>query len=247
MDHRRVAIIAGGTYGIGRAITLAFARARYAVVAFGNDAAQAAGTQAALLADGLSAETLEGDVAHPADIRGAAAYAIEQHGRVDVLCNNAAIRPVGTILETEEEDWDRCFAVNVKGTFLFSRAVLPQMIAQGGGVIINTASASGYGGKAHIAYCASKGAIFAFTKSLAIDHLKDHVRVNAIVPGFTLSGMTEGFAGERIAASVERNVMGRLRRPEDIAEAVCFLASDAAATVTGATWEVGVLEGQMVM
>lgn len=239
----KVAIVTGGTYGIGRAITLTLARDGCRVVAFGIDARQAEGTEVSLAELGLSAHLIQGDVADAADVRRAVDFTLRTHGRVDILCNNAAIRPVGTILETDEETWDRAFAVNIKGMYLFTRAVLPTMIAQRSGVIINTASSAGFGGGERIAYASSKGAIFPFTKSLAVDHLKDHIRVNTIVPGPTLTGMTENSPAGRMAEIVQRTVAGRMNQPEEIAETVAFLASDKARNITGAIWEVGTTQG----
>ena len=244
---RRLAIVTGGTSGIGQAITLVLVRRGFDVVAIGNDRDQALQTERLLAGERLSSCMLLGDVSNAQNVSGLIGEVLKRYGRIDVLCNNAAIRPVGTILETDEESWDRTFAINVKGAYLFSRGVLPTMIAQRSGVIINTTSPSGYGGRKHIAYAASKGAMFAFTKSLAIDHIQDGIRVNAIVPGFTLTGMTKNFAESRKAASVGMNVAGRMRLPEDIASTVAFLVSDEAATITGATWEIGAIEGQMVL
>ena len=151
MEETQVAIVTGGTNGIGRAITLTLAERGYAVIALGNDKEQGKTTSAVLRERGLEAHVMEGDVADKADADRVAAFAIEHFGRIDVLCNNAAIRPVGTVLETDEETWDRCFAVNIKGMYLFARAVLPSMISRQRGLIVNTASGSGYGGLGHIA------------------------------------------------------------------------------------------------
>ncbi len=243
----KVAIVSGGTYGIGRAITLRLAGQGYSVVAFGIDQKQSAGTRDELQKLGLSADILEGDVCSSSDIKKVVDLAIQNYGRVDVLCNNAGIRTSGTLIETDEELWDRTFAVNVKGMYFLTRAILPFMVARKCGAIVNMASGSGYGGKGRIAYCASKGAIFAFTRSLAVDHLQDHIRVNAVVPGFTLTGMTEGFPAERLEAQAGKNVSGRLNRPEDVARVVCYLASEDAATISGAIWDVGGIQGQMSM
>lgn len=241
----KVAIVSGGTYGIGRAITLTLARQGHSVVAFGIDQRQSEETREQLQALGLSADIMEGDVSSRSDIKKVVDLAIQNYGRVDVLCNNAGIRTTGTLIETDEELWDRTFAVNVKGMYFLTRAVLPFMVAQKSGAIVNMASGSGYGGKGRIAYCASKGAVFAFTRSLAVDHVEDHIRVNAVVPGFTLTGMTESMPPERLAAQAEKNVSGRLNRPEDVARVVCYLASDDAATISGAIWDVGGIQGQM--
>ncbi len=241
----KVAIVSGGTYGIGRAITLMLARQGCTVVAFGIDKTESAETRQQLHDIGASGEVLEGDVSSRVDVNHIVDITLQNYGRVDVLCNNAGIRTTGTLLDTDEELWDRTFAVNIKGMYLLTRAVLPTMIAQKGGVIINMASGSGYGGIGRIAYCSSKGAVLAFTRSLAADHIKDHVRVNAVIPGFTLSGMTQSMPTDRLAAQAAKNVSGRLILPEDVARVVCFLASGETTTISGAIWDVGGIQGQM--
>ncbi len=247
MAPTKAAIVTGGTSGIGRAITLALARRGDRVLAIGHDAPLERETRAALSAAGLAAELMQGDVADPDTAARAVARAIALWGRIDVLCNNAAIRPTGTILDTDEAVWDRCFAVNIKGMYLFSRAVIPHMIAQGGGAIVNTASGSSYGGAEHIAYTTSKGAVLPFTKSLAVDHARHRIRANAVVPGVTLTGMTDMMAPERMASIADASVAGRMGMPDDIARVVAYLTSDDAATVTGAIWDVGSIAGQMAM
>jgi meso-butanediol dehydrogenase/(S,S)-butanediol dehydrogenase/diacetyl reductase len=229
----KVAIVSGGASGIGQAVARALAREGYQVVVL--DVARPAG---------LCGTYVEGDVSRSADCEKAVSAARSQGG-IHVLCNVAGIRPTGGILQTSEETWDRVMAVNLKGMFLLSRAVIPHMQAAGGGVIVNTGSTSGYAGKDHIAYCTAKGAVIPFTKSLALDHAADRIRVNAVVPGFTQSGMTAGFAPGIAEAVAARSVAGRVGLPEDIAAAVCFLASDAAATISGAVLEVGVLPGSV--
>jgi NAD(P)-dependent dehydrogenase (short-subunit alcohol dehydrogenase family) len=155
--------------------------------------------------------------------------------------NNAAVRPVGTILETADADWDRAFAVNIRGMFLLTRAVLPHMVARRRGVIVNTASGAGYGKPGIFAYSVSKGAVFPFTNALALDYAPHGIRVNAVVPGSTLTGMTEGWGPAVLERAKTRSAAGRINVPEDIAAAIVWLASDAAGTVSGATLEVGTL------
>lgn len=238
MAEARVAIVTGGTHGIGRAITTTLAGRGYAVVAVGNDAEQAEGTQRELRERGLAAETLWADVAASADVERVVRFTLEKHGRVDALCNNAGIYTRGTVLTLSEEAWDRTMAVNLKGMFLFARAVIPHMIAAGGGAIVNTASVSSYGNRNLVAYCAAKAGVLGLTRALAMDHVQDHIRVNAIVPGFILSGMTEDSPPERLAAMAAANVAGRVGHPQDVANVVAFLVSDEAATTSGAFYEV---------
>jgi NAD(P)-dependent dehydrogenase (short-subunit alcohol dehydrogenase family) len=238
MAEARVAIVTGGTHGIGRAITTTLAARGYAVVAVGNDAAQAADTRQALRERGLAADTREADVAVSADVEGVVRFTLEKHGRVDALCNNAGIYTRGTVLTVTEEAWDRTMAVNLKGMFLFARAVIPHMIAAGGGAIVNTASVSSYGNRNLVAYCAAKAGVLGLTRALAMDHVADHIRVNALVPGFILSGMTADSPPERLAAMAAGNVAGRVGEPQDVANLVAFLLSDEAATISGAFYEV---------
>lgn len=247
----RVVIVTGGTYGIGRAVTVALAQRGWTVVACGLDARQVgsvaengrAGTRAELDRLGLGADLLEADVSRAADVQCVVDHAVAAYGRVDALVNNAAIHPSGTILETSEEVWDRVIDVNLKGMFLCARAVLPHMIARGGGAIVNVGSGSGWGKPNLLAYCASKGGVFGFSAALAYDHLRDHVRVNVVVPGGgVVTGMTEGLPS--LARSAQTTVLGRNTLPMDVAQAVAFLLSDEAAMISGAVLTVGCFDGQ---
>jgi 2-hydroxycyclohexanecarboxyl-CoA dehydrogenase len=238
MTNAPVAIVTGGTHGIGRAITTTLAERGFAVVAVGNDGAQGADTRRELAARGLTAEVMDADVAVSADVERVVRGAVGRYGRIDALCNNAGIYTRGTVLTVSEEAWDRTMAVNLKGMFLFARGVIPHMIAAGGGAIVNTASVSSYGNRNLVAYCAAKAGVLGFTRALAMDHVQDHVRVNAIVPGFILSGMTADSPPERLVAMAAGNVAGRVGEPQDVANLVAFLVSDAAATITGAFYEV---------
>lgn len=243
----KVAVVSGGTYGIGRAITLTLARDGFQVVAFGDNPDYGAGTERALAEAKLDGLVLRGDVATRADVERAVDETVQRFGRIDALCNNAAIRPTGTVLDTDEQTWDRILAVNLKGAYYFTRAVLPHMILGGGGAIVTTGSTSGYGGRDHIAYCTAKGALVPFAMSIALDHAKDRIRSNVVIPGVTLTGMTENFPQERLAARAAVSVAGRIGLPEDIANAVAFLVSDKAQTISGAVLEVGATHEQMVL
>jgi NAD(P)-dependent dehydrogenase (short-subunit alcohol dehydrogenase family) len=248
---RRVVIVTGGTYGIGRAVTLALARRGYAVVTFGLDARQIGsvaangveGTRAALEREGLAADILEADVSQAEAVQRVVDFTIQKYGRIDALVNNAAIHPSGNILETSEEVWDRVIDVNLKGMFLCARAVIPHMVQQGGGAIVNVGSGAGWGKPDLLAYSASKGGVFALSAALAHDHLHDHIRVNVVVPGGgVLTGMTEGMPYLQRAA--HNTVAGRNPLPEDIASAIAFLLSEEAEMVSGAVLTVGCFTGQ---
>jgi len=235
----RVAIITGGASGIGRATALLFAREGAAVII--ADCNQPSGQAAAaeIEQSGGRAVFEPADVTLAADCRRIVDRAIKEFGRIDILFNNAGIIRRSTILDLSEEDWDRVMAVNVKSIYLLSREVIPHLQKQGG-TIINTASGWGLtGGAKAAAYCASKGAVVLLTKAMAVDHGPQNIRVNCICPGDTDTAMLRGEAkqlGEpdaRFLADAANRPLGRIGRPEEIARAALYLASDAASFVTG--------------
>jgi NAD(P)-dependent dehydrogenase (short-subunit alcohol dehydrogenase family) len=247
MSLKRTVIVSGGTYGIGRGITLTLAERGWQVVAFGLEAAQPgsaaqngiAGTRAALAERGLSAELLEADVANADDVEQVVSSTAQQFGGINAVVNNAAIRPTGSILETDEATFDRTVAVNLKGIFLLSKSALPTMIAAGGGAIVNIGSGAGWGKPGIAAYCASKGGVIALSTAMAYDHLNDGIRVNIVVPGpQTQSGQVEAIAKQRELPPVA-TVTGRGNQPQDVANAVAFLLSDEAEQISGTIMDIG--------
>ena len=188
---------------------------------------------------------LEADVSKAADVQRVVAHALERFGTISGLVNNAAIGPLGTVLTTEEDVFDRIFDVNVKGTFLMSRAVIPHMARNGGGAIVNIGSGSGYGKPNMAAYSASKGAIVSLSTAMAYDHFHDHVRVNVAIPGGggIVSGMSVGRVGgdEEVfrRKSVPGTAAGRPATGVDLANAVAFLLSPEAAAISGTVVDVG--------
>lgn len=246
-----VIIVTGGTFGIGRAISKTLATRGHRVVAFGLDARQPmsyAENGSSLLREdaaelGVEIDVLEADVALAPDVARVVDFTLDRHGRVDGLVNNAAIGPLGTILETPEELWDRVIDVNLKGTFLCCKAVLPAMIAQGGGSIVNIGSGSGWGKPGMFAYAASKGGIFALGAALAYDHFHDRIRVNTVVPrGGVFTGIALGRVGgdaSRFNPAVGLTAAGRPVTPEDIARTVAFLFTPDAEVLSGAIIDVG--------
>ena len=200
-----VVIVTGGTYGIGRAITLALAARRHCVVAFGVEARQISsiaenaipGLREELAQAALEADLMEADVTVADDVERVVNFTLDKHGRIDALVNNAAIGPLGTVLETTEAAWDRIMAVNLRGPFLCAKAVLPHMIAAGGGRIVNVGSGAGWGKPNMAAYAASKGGLHALSTALAYDHFRDRIRVNTVIPGGggIVSGMSLGRVG----------------------------------------------------
>jgi len=176
------------------------------------------------------------DVSDSAQVIRMVAQVLTAYGRIDVLFNGAAVLMYGTVLETDEQAWHRVLSINLTGTYLCCRAVLPHMIRQGAGSIINVASTVG----AHdacanaVAYVTSKGGVTMFTKALAIDHAKQGVRVNALVPGATDTAMIRNaLSPDALQALADSHPIGRLGKPEELAKAVLFLASDDASFVTG--------------
>jgi NAD(P)-dependent dehydrogenase (short-subunit alcohol dehydrogenase family) len=247
-----VTIVSGGTFGLGQAITVELARRGHKVLAFGLAQAQVSSTAQGIDSvrqeldhEGLSAEILEADVSSAADVQRVVDLAIERHGRIDGLVNNAAIGPLGTVLDTDEALFERIVNVNLKGTYLLSRAVLPHMIRQGGGSIVNIGSGAGWGKPNMAAYSASKGAIVALSAAMAYDHFHQHVRVNVAIPGGggIVSGMSVGRVGGDVEAFKRRPVSGtaagRAATGLDLAKAVAFLLSDDAETISGTVLDVG--------
>lgn len=244
MSAQRIVLITGGTYGIGRAASLGFAALGDRVYTFGIGEAATRGVMALAREAGteIIASTL--DITETDSVRSLINEILAREGRIDVLVNNAAARPTGTLETAKDEDWDLAFNVNIRGMFVVTKAVLPQMIARKRGAIINVASGSGKGRANLLAYGASKGAVFAFTQCLAIDHAAQGIRVNTVVPGFTETGMTEGMGEKAMAMGARMSVAGRVNKPEEIAEAIIWLASDQASVVSGITLEAGTLPRQ---
>jgi len=182
------------------------------------------------------------DVTRAADCQRVVDRTVREFGGIQILFNNAGIIRRASVLELSVEDWDRVMAVNLKSMFLMSRAVIPIMLQGGGGSIINMASGWGLaGGPRAAAYCASKGAGVLLTKAMAIDHGRQGIRVNCLCPGDTDTTMLRreaqqlGEKEDRFLAESARRPLGRVGKPEEIAQAVLYLASDAASFVTGAT------------
>ena len=235
----KVALITGAASGIGRAAALLFAREGAAVAITDiNQAGQSVAQE--IIRNGGHAIFEHADVTRTADCQRVVERMLREFGSIHVLFNNAGIIRRATVPELSEEDWDRVMAVNVKSIFLMSRQVIPIMSKAGGGSIVNTASGWGLaGGPRAAAYCASKGAVVLLTKAMAIDHGPQKIRVNCICPGDTDTSMLRNEAqqlGERedlFLAQSARRPLGRIGKPEEIAQAALYLASDASSFVTG--------------
>lgn len=232
----KVAIITGGGSGIGRATAELFAREGAKVVVADYKAETGQETVEAILASGREAIFVEVDVSDSAQVNELVREALDAYGGIDILFNNAGVLLFGTVLDTAEEEWNRLISINLTGTFLCSKAVLPHMIARGGGAIINVTSSTGAHDAAadSAAYVASKGGVALLTKAMAIDYAADNVRVNAIAPGPTDTPMLrEALTPQEIKSFAATFPAKRLGRPVEVAYGVLFLASEEASFVTG--------------
>jgi NAD(P)-dependent dehydrogenase (short-subunit alcohol dehydrogenase family) len=233
----KVCLITGGGSGIGRATCELFAR-EGAKVVVADKLLSAARVVAALI--GEAAIAIEVDVAQSASVRSMIDATIRDLGRLDVLINNAGYGIPGSVVETSEDDWDKLMAVNVNGVFFGCKYAIPVMKQQGGGVIVNTASiVANVGIRNRAAYCASKGAVAALTRGMALDHVNDNIRVNCVAPGTIDTPYFEDIIRkserpQELRRELEaRQAMNRLGRPEEIANAFLFLASDESSFSTG--------------
>jgi NAD(P)-dependent dehydrogenase (short-subunit alcohol dehydrogenase family) len=230
----KVCLITGAGSGIGRASARLFAREGGHVVVGDIDLDAAQATVAEIVSSGGKAVAEKVDVTDEVQTVELAARVLQRFGRIDVLFNNAGIAGVGDVLETEPELFDRVMTVNVRGVYLMSRAVAPQMIAQRSGSIINMSSGIAEIGLARrVSYAASKGAVLAMTRSMQVDLAPHGVRVNALLPGTILTPFVERYLkdsysdpAEGMAAIRKRQLSHDLGRPEDVAAAALFLASD---------------------
>lgn len=235
----RVAVITGGGHGIGRASAARIAAEGGTAIIWDQDADAAQTSADSISRSGGRAHATAVDVAVENQVSEAVAQLVQSHGRIDVLVNNAGYLSRGTAVTQTVEEWDHTFAVNIRGTFLVSRAVLPVMLDQGAGAIVNIASTAGLVGEAETAaYGATKGAIVNFTRQLAADFSRQGVRVNCVCPGWVPTGFNDPFLVDLSEREVQEMIsgqvpIGRQGTPEEIAAAVAFLASDDASFIVG--------------
>lgn len=237
----KVVLITGGTSGIGEATALLLAREGARVAITGRNRERGAAVVAKIKAAGGDALFLPADVSQASDCQRVIDETVRKFGHIDILFNNAGVFYPQTAVECSERAWDEQIDVNLKGTFLMSKYVLPGMIARKSGVIVNNASGWGMvGGDRAVAYCASKGGVVLMTKAMAIDHGRQGIRVNCICPGDVETPMLpadakmRGLKWDDYIAGCANRPLGRVGRADEIAKAVLFLASDDSSFMTGA-------------
>ena len=236
----KIAIVTGGGSGIGRETCQLFAQEGACVIVADRDLSSAKRVAEDIIKAGGKAEAFAVDVTKSADIKSMIDHAVSDHGRLDILVNNAGYGIAGTVVDTSEEDWNALMAVNVNGVYLGCKYAIPIMEKQGGGVIVNTASTVARVGITNrAAYVASKGAVGALTRAMALDHVGNNIRINAVGPGTIESPyFDEIFAKAADPVALRKGLearqpMNRLGKPIEIAKAILFLASDDASFCTG--------------
>ncbi len=244
--HEKRVIVTGGVGGVGQALVKLFARAGAIVLFTDRSEEDCAEFSRTLVHKGLETSYIAGDLRKKINCETIITTAVEQLGGIDILLNNAGIIPHGTILETTDDMWFSALDVNLNAAFFLCRAAIPHMQAIGGGAIVNTSSTWGiYPGPGHAAYCTSKAALAALTKSLGRDYAPDNIRVNAVCPNeidtpllrndFVRRGIDPDNAIEKLGKTVP---LGHVAKPREIANVIAFLASDESRYICGETVEV---------
>ena len=237
--HDRVALVTGGGEGIGQATAQRLAAEGAAVLIMDIDAARAERCAGAITASGGRAAAVRGSVTEAAEVAAAVAGALDRFGAIDVLLNNAAFTAAATLADVTPDGWDREFAVTLRGAFLMTQAVLPHMTARGRGAIVNIGSVNGLMYFGNPAYSAAKAGLLNLTRSLAVEAGPRGVRTNMVSPGSVRTAAPSWAERQRRDPAIFEKIarwypVGRVGKPEDIAAAVCFLASEEAAFINGA-------------
>ena len=245
----KVAVVAGGARSIGRAAARKLGLEGASVVICSDQQDQLSKALAELRErEGLELSATQADVTSSEDMKGLMDLAAETYGGVDVLVNSVGIQRYGTVVETAEDTWDEVLDVNLKGIYLASKYAIPEMKKRGGGAIVNLSSVQAFASQRGVAaYTASKGAINALTRAMALDHAEENIRVNAVCPASVETPMlrwsADLFKGNKsVDETLEEwgkmHPLGRMARPEEVAEVISFLASDRASFVTGGDYKV---------
>ncbi len=231
----KVAIVTGAGTGIGRAISFLFAREGAKVAVTDIDVGAAEATVAEIVETGGSALAIEADVTEAAGVENMMRATVATYGHLDVLINNAGVGTDGDVVELTEEQWQRILDVNLKGVFLCCKYAIPAMKKSGGGSIVNIASTAAFvGGSVSCVYPASKAGVVALSKSTALRYAHNNIRVNCVCPGHVDTALTYTLKDPEVkAALIRKYPLGRLGAPEEIANAVLFIASDEASFITG--------------
>ena len=241
----KIALVTGAAQGIGKAIAIRLAREGANVAVCDMNEAVAQQTAAEIAALGVKAISQKVNVTQEKDVQVCVDKVIDTFGRIDILVNNAGITRDGLLIRMKEEDWDLVLAVNLRGTFICTKAVAKSMMKNRSGKIVNVASIIGLIGNAGQAnYAASKAGVIGLTKSVAKELASRGVNVNAVAPGFIDTAMTQALSEENRKKMLELVPFGRMGTPEDVADVVLFLSSDLARYVTG---QVITIDGGMVM
>ena len=240
----KVAVVTGAATGIGKATALAFASDGASVVLADVNVEAMNETMRELEAAGGTGLAVVADVSRGEDASRIASEAVNHFEGIDYLVASAGIQTYGTVVDTDEDTWDRTLAVNLKGVYLASKYCIPQMVKRGGGAIVNVASVQGLQSQPNVAaYAASKGALIAMTRTMALDHAKDGIRVNSLCPGSIdtplLRFAADTYSPDDPLGAIEEwgklHALGRVGKPEEMAQVALFLVSEAASFMTGAT------------